>query len=155
PVAKSPAAKEWVKKAETNLEKDAFGPRWAELVSQWYLREQQTGFMCPTKGHPAKLRPKEIGVWVQRARTGSPDIKDVARFADEWRKWWQDINPAWRKVTLPMQKKDSGPWTLLDVPGQNGFLNVLIGLKWWREKLEVESEEWREAADDVCWVLKQ
>ncbi|KAJ7889379.1 hypothetical protein B0H14DRAFT_2561878 [Mycena olivaceomarginata] len=109
PAAKSPAVKDWVKKAETNLEKDVFGPRRTELVSQWYLREQQNGF---TKSHSAKLRPKEIGVWVQKARTGSPDIKDVARFANEWGKWWQDINPAWRK-------------------------------------LEEETEEWREAADDV------
>jgi hypothetical protein len=53
-----------------------------------------------------------------------------------------------------MPKKD-GPWTFLDVPGQNSFLNVLIGLKWWREKLEEETEEWREAADNVLWVLKQ
>jgi hypothetical protein len=41
------APKEWVKKAETTLERAAFGPRWGELVSQWYLREQQNGFVCP------------------------------------------------------------------------------------------------------------
>jgi hypothetical protein len=51
--------------------------------------------------------------------------------------------------------KKTGPWKFLDVLGQNGFLNVLIGLKWWRERLDEESEEWREAVDDVSWVLKQ
>jgi hypothetical protein len=49
PAAKSPAVKDWVKKAETNLEKDTFGPRWTELVSQWYLHEQQNGFVCPVR----------------------------------------------------------------------------------------------------------
>ncbi|KAJ7350071.1 hypothetical protein DFH08DRAFT_667128, partial [Mycena albidolilacea] len=131
-----------------------FGPQWSELVEQWYLHEKNHGFVCPTKGHSAKLRPKEIGAWVQRARTGSPDIKDVVRFAGEWQNWWQDINPVWRKVKLPMPRED-GPWMFLDLPGQNGFLNVLIGLKWWRERLDEESQEWRDAVADVSWVLKR
>ncbi|KAJ7822550.1 hypothetical protein B0H14DRAFT_2370678, partial [Mycena olivaceomarginata] len=94
------------------------------------------------------------GVGCRGARTGSPDIKDVVRFAGEWQNWWQDINPVWRKVKLPMPRED-GPWMFLDLPGQNGFLNVLIGLKWWRERLDEESQEWRDAVADVSWVLKR
>jgi hypothetical protein len=106
------------------------------------------------KGHSAKLRPVQVGAWVQRARTGTPEIKDVALFAKEWATWWRDINPVWRKVTLPMEKKD-GPWAFMDLPGPNGFLNVLVCLLWWRQRLEQESQEWRDAVDDVTWVLRQ
>jgi hypothetical protein len=93
-------------------------------------------------------------MWVQRARIGTPEIKNVETFAKEWAAWWQDINPAWRKTSLPMEKKD-GPWAFMDLPGPNGFLNVLICLKWWRERLQGDSEEWKEAVNDVTWVLER
>jgi hypothetical protein len=95
-----------------------------------------------------------VGAWVQRARAGTPEIKDVDAFAQQVRVWWQDINPAWRKLSLPMAKK-TGPWTFMDVPGQNGFLNVLICLKWWRERIDEESEEWKDMLEDISWVLRQ
>ncbi|KAJ7352105.1 hypothetical protein DFH08DRAFT_694112, partial [Mycena albidolilacea] len=102
----------------------------------------------------AKLRPAQVGAWVQRARTGVPVIPDVVRFAEQWGKWWQEINPTWRKIITPMPRKD-GDWTSLDLPGPNGFLNVLICLKWWRERLEGETKEWRDAVEDVKWVLER
>jgi hypothetical protein len=43
----------------------------------------------------------------------------------------------------------------MQVPGQNGFLNVLMCLKWWREKISDESEDWKDAVEDVMWVLEQ
>ncbi|KAF8195984.1 hypothetical protein K438DRAFT_1545524, partial [Mycena galopus ATCC 62051] len=129
------------------------GGRWTELVNQWFSREEGKGFISLPKGHSAKLRPPQVKAWVQRARTGVPDIKDVQRFAQEWTAWWQDINPAWRKITLPMPQTN-GPWDFMDFPGPNGFLNVLMCLKWWRERLDKDSNEWIGAVDDVTWVLK-
>jgi hypothetical protein len=49
---------------------------------------------------------------------------------------------------------EDGDWTLLDLPGPNRFLNVLICLKWWRERLEGETKKWRDAVEDVKWVLE-
>ncbi|KAJ7815063.1 hypothetical protein B0H14DRAFT_2375614, partial [Mycena olivaceomarginata] len=144
----------WVKKAEKLLQGDSFGPLWTQLVAQWRLREEQTGFETSTKSHSAKLRPAQVGAWVQRARAGAPDIKDTAVFAKEFKAWWQDINPAWRKISLPMPRK-GGPWTFMQVPGQNGFLNVLMCLKWWTEKISDESEDWKDAVEDIMWVLEQ
>ncbi|KAF8177100.1 hypothetical protein K438DRAFT_1544012, partial [Mycena galopus ATCC 62051] len=99
-------------------------------------------------------RPAQVKAWVQRARTGVPDIQDVGHFAKGWAAWWQDINPPWRKCCHPMPKMD-GDWSAMDFPGQNGFLNVLMCLKWWRERLEVESQEWVGAIEDVSWVLEK
>ncbi|KAJ7357930.1 hypothetical protein DFH08DRAFT_622996, partial [Mycena albidolilacea] len=140
-----------VKKAERLLAAESFGPAWIALVAEWRLREEQTGFATSMKSHSAKARPAQVGAWVQRARAGTPEIKDVDAFARQVRVWWQDINPAWRKLSLPMAKK-TGPWTFMDVPGQNGFLNVLICLKWWRERIDEESEEWKDMLEDVSWV---
>lgn len=106
------------------------------------------------KGHSAKLRPAQVGAWVQRARIGTPEIKDVAVFGREFWTWWQDINPVWRKISLPMEKKD-GSWACMDLPGPNGFLNVLMCLWWWRNKMEEPSQDWREAVEDVTWVLRR
>lgn len=119
------------------------------------LKEALMDDVSQPKGLPAKLRPAQVGASVQQARTEKPDIRDVERFANEWAKWWQEINPAWRKVSLPMSRSRDGPWVGLDLPGANGFLNVLICLKWWREQVETESKEWKEAVEDVTWVLRQ
>jgi hypothetical protein len=46
-------------------------------------------------------------------------------------------------------------WLCMDYQGQNGFLNVLVCLKWWRDALEDASPDWEDAVDDVTWVLRQ
>lgn len=43
----------------------------------------------------------------------------------------------------------------MDYHGQNGFLNILMCLKWWRDALDVESPDWEEAVNDVTWVLQE
>ncbi|KAJ7728399.1 hypothetical protein B0H14DRAFT_3001213 [Mycena olivaceomarginata] len=135
PPVPPPVVKDWVKKAEKLLAAESFGPAWIALVAEWRLREEQTGFATSHRW----------GAWVQRARAGTPEIKDVDAFARQVRVWWQDINPAWRKLSLPMAKK-TGPWTFMDVPGQNSFLN---------ERINEESEEWKDMLEDVSWVLRQ
>ncbi|KAJ7767597.1 hypothetical protein B0H14DRAFT_2402747 [Mycena olivaceomarginata] len=172
PVAAKPAPKEWVLKAKALLEEKAFDGPWPRLVEQWYRREESKSFVSPVsflharyregkltvtgqpKGHPAKLRPAQVGAWVQRARQRTLDIQDVEAFGKTWTDWWRDINPPWRKAITPMPRTD-GDWVLLDLPGPNGFLNVLVCLKWWRERLEQESPVWREGVEDVLWVLER
>jgi hypothetical protein len=39
--------------------------------------------------------------------------------------------------------------------GQNGFLNVLMVLKWWRDAMPKASPDWEEAISDVTWALKE
>ncbi|KAJ7030833.1 hypothetical protein C8F04DRAFT_874714, partial [Mycena alexandri] len=100
----------------------------------------------------AKNRPAEVQYWVSRARIIPPQIANLDCFIKEFTAWWININPAWRKTSLPMEKKN-GAWEHMDFPGPNGFLNVLMCLKWWRVAMDEESKEWKEAVEDVKWVL--
>ncbi|KAJ6622034.1 hypothetical protein B0H10DRAFT_1651923, partial [Mycena sp. CBHHK59/15] len=104
-----------------------------------------------TKAHSSMHRPKEISGWVKGARRAAPRVV-VASFSAAWWKWWRDINPKWREVNGGLVKEGEGSWATLDVPGQNGFLNVIVCLKWWREELNGPSKDWEEAVADVTWV---
>jgi hypothetical protein len=46
-------------------------------------------------------------------------------------------------------------WASMDYKGQNGFLNVLMVLKWWRDAIDIPSPDWEEAVAEVTWVLQQ
>ncbi|KAJ7358257.1 hypothetical protein DFH08DRAFT_615627, partial [Mycena albidolilacea] len=69
--------------------------------------------------------------------------------------WWVDINPTWRNEQRPMKREGGSSWLSLDIRGQNGFLNLLMCLKWWRDAMEAPSPDWEEAVDDITWVLQQ
>jgi hypothetical protein len=85
----------------------------------------------------------------------TPTITNAEDFAKSWWGWWIDINPAWQEKQQPMKRVQEESWVCLDYHGQNGFLNVLACLKWWRDSLESRSSDWEEAVDDVTWVLQK
>ncbi|KAJ6503626.1 hypothetical protein C8R45DRAFT_782409, partial [Mycena sanguinolenta] len=131
------------------------GAGWTGLLLLWWKREETAGFEGTTKLHPAKLRPKEVGDWVSRARNHTPQISDAVDFGERFWSWWIDINPSWRTKKQLMERKDEMSWNCIDYNGQNGFLNVLMCLKWWRDAMGMPSPDWEEAVHDVMWVLAE
>ncbi|KAJ7125574.1 hypothetical protein C8R43DRAFT_843012, partial [Mycena crocata] len=103
---------------------------------------------------PTMNRPAQIGSWVKHARAHKPSGIKLPEFSDEWVAWWRAINPAWRIRNGELVREGTGSWECLRYPGQNGFLNIVVGLKWWREELEEEQSAWIEAVADVTWVIK-
>ncbi|KAJ7030838.1 hypothetical protein C8F04DRAFT_961203, partial [Mycena alexandri] len=103
----------------------------------------------------AKKRPKEVGDWVARARNHTPTISNPEELGKQWWIWWIDINPSWRGEHRPMIRKAGEPFKSMDFRGQNGFLNVLMVLKWWRNTKKDTSPDWEEAVGDVTWVLQE
>ncbi|KAJ7059933.1 hypothetical protein C8F01DRAFT_989050, partial [Mycena amicta] len=106
-----------------------------------------------------KGRPDALDWWIGRGRKGIPAVGNVKSFGQAIEAWWRAINPVWRRPKDPkekMNRKGNGPWVELEWPGPNGFLGVLICLKWWAEKLEkpVEDAEWVDIVEDVTWVLE-
>jgi hypothetical protein len=110
--------------------------------------------MVQTKTHPTTGRPKAVGVWVKNARKGTPAI-NVDVMEAEWWAWWTAINPKWRVREGMLVQDVGGNWDTLRCPGQNGFLNVIVCLKWWRGEMESPSDAWQRAVGDVRWVLTQ
>jgi hypothetical protein len=97
-----------------------------------------------------------VKVWVKNARKGLPPVvADVMEV--EWWAWWKAINPKWRKWddNGRVLREGSGAWGALNCPGQNGFLNVIVCLKWWAGAMETVSDAWKRAVADVRWVMKE
>ncbi|KAJ6450010.1 hypothetical protein C8R47DRAFT_941143, partial [Mycena vitilis] len=148
--------KDWASKARSLLENNnTFGAPWTALIQSWYKREEAAGFEGTRQAHSATKRPGEVTYWVSRARKGTPKLGSTDEFGKTWWGWWIDINPRVRGEQRPLQRVDVTDWEGMDLYGQNGFLNVLVTLKWWRDALETETSEWMEAVDDVTWVIEK
>ncbi|KAJ6511747.1 hypothetical protein DFH09DRAFT_941798 [Mycena vulgaris] len=126
------------------------GTRWARVVELWWKLEDSTGWETKTKSHPTKNRPPQV----KSAHARSPDLA-VEVFAQAWWAWWRGLNPEWRVQDGELVKEGSGSWDVLRYSGQNGFLNIIMCLKWWKAKLDGEADDWKAAADDMIWVLER
>ncbi|KAJ7481673.1 hypothetical protein FB451DRAFT_977322, partial [Mycena latifolia] len=151
----------WVADARKALRDGEGGESWDRVVELWWAVEEKGAFQGPGKGVAAKIRPAQVGGWIQRARTGgpSPAVKDLYAFTVQWWKWWVAMNPGWRARIdggKRLEKGGEGEWGSVAQTGPNGLLNVLICLRWWRDELRQgdAATEWAEAVDDVRWVLE-
>ncbi|KAJ7694011.1 hypothetical protein B0H14DRAFT_2651204 [Mycena olivaceomarginata] len=131
----------WAETAWEMLTDGEEGTEWKDVVGLWWKLEESTGFESSTKTLPTSGRPKEVAMWVRNAQKGIPDVLPQS-FSDQWWQWWTRINP-------------ECDWEELRCPGQNGLLNVLACLKWWRNALGRETEDWLDAMRDVAWALSQ
>ncbi|KAJ7818015.1 hypothetical protein B0H13DRAFT_1471503, partial [Mycena leptocephala] len=148
----------WAADAHEVLQAGGGGALWEAVVDMWWANEKEATFEGPAKGAMAKMRPKQVGGWISRARQGGPvpAITDVYAFAAGWWKWWEAINPSWRKCDAGgrLKKEGDGDWGSIAQTGPNGMLNVLICLRWWRDALRGDLGGWEEALQDVEWALK-
>ncbi|KAJ7436472.1 hypothetical protein B0H11DRAFT_2256177 [Mycena galericulata] len=152
------AAPKWAKSAQETLLDGGLANdhEWEMMTNLWWRLEATTGFKSPPRGFPAVHRPPEIHTWIKCARIGTPFIADIKVFAKQWAVWWKTINPGWRLVDGALVQETKGLWDVMRVPGANGFLSVLIGLKWWKDKSPGGGgEEFAAAVKDVSWVLRQ
>ncbi|KAF8137811.1 hypothetical protein K438DRAFT_1638995 [Mycena galopus ATCC 62051] len=131
------------------------GNDWNTVVDLWWGLEEKSGFATTIKSHPTAKRPKAVGVWVKNARKNVPDIDSAEAMDGQWWAWWKAINPGWRVLNNELVQLGDGDWEVLRCPGQNGFLNILMCLKWWFGSMETPSESWERAIDDVKWALTQ
>ncbi|KAJ7164852.1 hypothetical protein C8R43DRAFT_850120, partial [Mycena crocata] len=128
---------------------------WNALVGVWWKMESGTRFVSPTKGLPTTHRPGQIHTWIKCARKGTPKLGPVQVLAANVQQWWASINPEWRTKAegFEFTKEEGGSLESLRCPGANGFLSVLIALKWWGE--QKNDDEWKSAVTDVTWVIER
>ncbi|EIW77719.1 hypothetical protein CONPUDRAFT_156906 [Coniophora puteana RWD-64-598 SS2] len=141
---------------------------YTQLLEEWLRLEQSADFASPQG--PAgmldsKERPREVHWWIARKRlfTVRPSIPDVDKFAGQWWKWWVRLQPEWREIAAPSGPSPSplprhgldGDWSALDKPGINGFLSVVVCLKWWGSETATASNDplWVTAVEDTKWVM--
>ncbi|KAJ7106175.1 hypothetical protein C8R44DRAFT_638607 [Mycena epipterygia] len=129
------------------------GKDWKAVFDLWWCLEKEDGFKTSTKSHRPARHPKQVGIWVKNARIGTP-VFSVEVLSNEWWAWWMDINPKWRVKDGKLVEEGDGNWECLRCPGQNGWLNILVCLKWWYGGLDGESQDWLRAIMDVKWALE-
>ncbi|TDL13538.1 hypothetical protein BD410DRAFT_683500, partial [Rickenella mellea] len=135
----------WLQKALAEIRKGSFGAAWDALVEKWLSLEAKYGFSSPRTGLDTINRPEQYSWWIQRGREYTPDIDDINKFASGWWSWWCALQPEWRP-TSPSNRPlmtGEGSWEVLMKPGRNGFLSVVMGLYWWKQKLgDDNSADW-------------
>lgn len=105
-------------------------------------------------GLPAAQRPADVSWWIKCGRADRVVVKDASRFATEWDRWWDSINPAWRtRENGVLTQGGAGDWACVWVSGTNGFVNLIEGLLTLRDILDTDS--WAERLRDVSWVLEK
>ncbi|KAJ7025305.1 hypothetical protein C8F04DRAFT_1269332 [Mycena alexandri] len=148
------AAPKWAVDGKASLENgtEGWGGEWMKVTGLWWALEKSTQFA--SSGFSTNGRPTEIGHWVKCVRKGTPNIGDVGAFASSWQGWWKRINPKWRVAADGvLMQAEQGEWTELEKLGVNGFLSVLIALRWWKEV--GGDADWAKSVADVTWVLER
>ncbi|EAU83277.1 hypothetical protein CC1G_12794 [Coprinopsis cinerea okayama7 len=104
-------------------------------------------------------RPPELARWVTQGKKNAttPQIDDLADFAQRWKEWWKSIQPEWRRneegdLPLPIADAPSRrSLAQIQKPGPAGIAIALASLSWWAG---IENqEEWFEAVNDMRTCL--
>ncbi|KAJ7739801.1 hypothetical protein DFH07DRAFT_752067 [Mycena maculata] len=146
----------WVNDGYTVLEGCGGGAGWDNAVTLWTELERLYRFETSSSALPTKGRPAAVGAWTKCGRQpAKPPKFELQQFVNDWEVWWSALAPAWRQRDKDGQlvQGGDGPWGVLVHPGANGFLMVMLGLAWWRQKEGVASLRWVNAVKDVEWVL--
>ncbi|KAF8131365.1 hypothetical protein K438DRAFT_1424538, partial [Mycena galopus ATCC 62051] len=130
---------------------EEMGSDWTGIVELWWALKEKSGFTTTTKSHPTTNQPKAVGAWVKNTRKSVPNIGSAEGMEAQWWAWWKAINPGWRLHDNELVQLGDGDWDVLRCPGQNGFLNILMCLRWWFLAMQTPSEAWKRAIGDVKW----
>ncbi|KAG2749166.1 hypothetical protein P692DRAFT_20818540 [Suillus brevipes Sb2] len=163
-----PDCPKWFLDSYVYLRAPSLPAQYASLLSVFVLLEQSSSFVSskgPAHSLGKKHRPKAVGWWIARARSGIPPLPDLGKYSTDFWAWWIALQPTWRVITAPLDtptplpsREIAGSWHELDKPGQNGFLSVIGALNWWGKACQdqcVDDISWLAAVADVQWVMEQ
>lgn len=145
-------APKWFLNATTLLQSAPWQGSWAALLRGWIAYELRKDLNDDGKLGTTS-RPECIKMWIARARSSKwhPKI-DLDVFEGEFWCWWKSLQPEWRQSL----QQEGGDITVLDKPGANGIVSVIVALFYWGKALgsgRETSSEWLRAVKDVEWVL--
>ncbi|KAH8802322.1 hypothetical protein DL96DRAFT_1475715 [Flagelloscypha sp. PMI_526] len=126
---------------------DRFGRIFVEIFRTWIITEAKFRFQNPSRGFAKAKRPAELNKWIGngRWRTTHRLTQSSKTFGTELMAWWATLTPA-TDITADSSCEEiraSGDWKRARAPGNNGFLSVVMGLKWWGGQIrDGDEEEW-------------
>ncbi|KAF9062088.1 hypothetical protein BDP27DRAFT_1171274, partial [Rhodocollybia butyracea] len=118
-----------------------FGTQYAELIRRWMHLEELNLWKNSKHGLSDLNQPTMLNDW-RRRRTGAVPalftVTLVQRFSESFWIWWCSLQPAWRLDSISNNR--TGPlitfgnhWQGLNKCGNNGWLLIIVCLKWWYE----------------------
>ncbi|KAJ7642644.1 hypothetical protein DFH06DRAFT_999518 [Mycena polygramma] len=164
-------AEPWFVKAREEMVASDLGCHFHALIAAWTRIEYASCFQNGPTNLPPKGRPKQVGAWIAngrlvqgRKRRADVDIPDTDEYALGWQKWWDSLQPKWRKRAKDGrwsmdEKYDGQDWGPLYHWGVNGVLNVVASLCFWgrcvvAKQVESDVRAWEVAVDDVTWLME-
>ncbi|KAJ7869810.1 hypothetical protein B0H13DRAFT_1635086 [Mycena leptocephala] len=145
------------------------GCHYTSLLAALVKLETTFGFKEDTYSTlPSEHRPLQVHDWIRSGRTRAkkiPKVLDVEKYADEWQRWWDSLQPEWRRRGPDKKWRAGGDatyggneeWGVLDRPGPNGCLSVMGSLYFWgvcEDQSTGVKECWLDAVQDVVWMLE-
>ncbi|TDL13828.1 hypothetical protein BD410DRAFT_846588 [Rickenella mellea] len=130
------ASWDWLCRHFADLAEKNYSHEWIATLRAWVAMEE-LGDGEGTGNLPTANRPEWVTWWIARRRTTttSPPIPDIPSYINQWHLWWEEVT------------KDSERAFRL---GKNGFLSVLMTLKWWRDLGKADDlVRWHDAVTKV------
>ncbi|KAJ3872040.1 hypothetical protein F5051DRAFT_445576 [Lentinula edodes] len=166
--SKSKNALLWFHPAFEYLNHD-LGVDYIYLIRAWIKLERIKDWVYSSKGISAKLRPKELSHWIANCRydrrNNDPKFQkqDINRFGINFVTWWNSLVNQISTVSGENSDGDGRvrkEWGTLNTSGKNGWLSIIVCLKWWGMGLRDDREgalgvKWRCTIKEVSCVLNE
>lgn len=156
-------AKKWFANAFQLVDVD-LGPHYAEFLGHWFQFERLHNWNRSGGRLAALGRPTLISKWIKEGRypprCTEPliGVDGLEQYLGELCAWWRLMRP---KVAF--NKEDVGTeWVALDKYGINGWLSIVVGMKWWGESLKLlagdalkaSTQEWLLMLKDLIQIIQ-
>ncbi|KAJ3925230.1 MAG: hypothetical protein NXY57DRAFT_907337 [Lentinula lateritia] len=139
------------------------------LIRAWIKLERIKDWVYSLKGISAKLRPKELSHWITNCRydrrNNNPKFQkqDINRFGINFVTWWNSLVNQISTVSGENSDGDGRvrkEWGTLNTSGKNGWLSIIVCLKWWGMGLRDDREgalgaKWCCTIKEVSCILNE
>lgn len=156
-------ARKWFPQAFQLVDVD-LGPHYAEFLGYWFQFERLHSWN-KSGGRLASFgRPTLISTWIKEGRypprCTEPlvGVDGLEQYSRELVAWWRSMRPK----TAFNREVVGSDWVALDKYGINGWLSIVVGMKWWGkclhfaigDGLKAPTEEWISMLKDLNQIIK-
>ncbi|KAL0564024.1 hypothetical protein V5O48_018031 [Marasmius crinis-equi] len=136
--------------------------KWMEVeavLAELGVKEIKTSNSSRPDGFKAWFKNGRVGNRLKTA--GSLDIPATAcleELRSSWWKWFDNNMPDWRpRINDKVVPGGEGNWEDCEMPGKDGMVLFLVGLRWWYDLVGCEDKEggWEQAAKAVYYTLNR